>query len=171
MITPEDGRDLWPALGFPYGATGSRNLDFDRGDMLSSINISSDLWNIRYRLARVPQHVVSYQSSPQRKLSRDAVADKNKPPGTPVKRAVIDTPSPEAELKDDITLSIRIARELRDVLYEEARASHRSINGMITMFIEAGLGEMNKWPPGAPPKEPEPRKRSGLDVFRKGKPK
>jgi hypothetical protein len=48
-------------------------------------------------------------------------------------------PAAGDEVKDDVTLSIRISRELRDLLYDEAKATHRSLNGLITLFCEMGM--------------------------------
>jgi hypothetical protein len=93
------------------------------------------------------------------------MAEKPKPSGIPVKRAVTDTPSPEEEVRDDVALTIRISRELRDALYVEAKATHRSINSLLTICAETVFQAQGKWPP----KESAPE--TLLDRILKGKAK
>jgi hypothetical protein len=58
------------------------------------------------------------------------------------------------EPRDDIAITLRISRELRDTLYVVAKESHRSLNSLLTVFTEDRLGELGRWPPGAKPKMP-----------------
>jgi hypothetical protein len=64
-------------------------------------------------------------------------------------------PVPEKEdPREDVALTIRISKELRDVLHEVAKAEHRSLNTLLTVFAELQLAAIGKWPPGAAPKPP-----------------
>ena len=77
------------------------------------------------------------------------------PPKQPAPATPPPPPTPPA--RDDYTLTIRVSTQLRDALYDAAEAEHRSLNSLSTVFLEAGLQAMGRWPPdGGAKRRPMP---------------
>jgi len=86
------------------------------------------------------------------------IDDKSKPKSSPFEAA-------RDAARDDVSLTLRISRELRDVLYDEAKVEHRSLNSYITTRLEECLGAKGAWPP----KSPQTKKQ--YSFMKKDKPK